>query len=42
MSSNEWVDNIYDEEDCICNNLDHSILNYFCPLNGNVEKGVCE
>ena len=25
------------EEICTCNNLDHSMLNYYCPVNGNVE-----
>jgi len=32
----------YTEEDCICNNLDHSILNYYCPLNGNIEENEGE
>ena len=25
------------EEICTCNNLNHTILNYYCPANGNVE-----
>ena len=26
------------EEICTCNNLDHSDLNYYCPVNGNVNE----